>query len=294
MRDVSDWLFKGHGEHSTLPKEELLSPDNIEYIMKYPRPFENRVNWEDVNEVIAAEICKMLGIKTVDAEIAYRNQRRGCLMLHFLSQYQAQGELGGTLLEVELEEKYNYIQNNILSSGLLVKESFSFIECFSYFPLIKKDFIFMNVFDILIGNQDRHPYNWQILFKEDRIFFGPLYDNGASLGWQLSDQQLQIYINDEKKMEQYFTKMKVKAGLIKNTKPRMKAIDVLSYCKIHYPEEMQAIKEKLEHFHNERFHEYIDQFPLISDIRKDFIKEFVSFRKRKIISLIESEDYYDV
>ncbi len=74
----------------------------------------------------------------------------------------------------------------------------------------------------------------------------------------------------------------------------MKAIDVLSFCKTNFTEEMQAFKEKLEHFHNERFHEYIDQFPLISDIRKDFIKEFVSFRKRKIISLIESEDYYDV
>ncbi|WP_368985882.1 hypothetical protein NST54_17715 [Caldifermentibacillus hisashii] len=148
MRDISNWLFIGHGEKSTLQKEELLSPDNIPYIMKYPRPFSNnRVNWEDVNEVIAAEIGKLLGIKTVKAEVAYRNSQRGCLMLNFLYQYQADhGEPGGPLLESELRGKYYYLQNSELSSEELINLSFSMIESSTFFLRIKKEFILMNIF----------------------------------------------------------------------------------------------------------------------------------------------------
>ncbi len=47
---------------STLEKEDLLSPDNVQYVVKYPRKFDGkRVNWEDINEVIAAKIAKLLG-----------------------------------------------------------------------------------------------------------------------------------------------------------------------------------------------------------------------------------------
>lgn len=84
MKDVSNWEITGFGENSTLEKLELLSPENNHYIIKFPREFDgNRTNWEDVNEIIAAKVAEMLGMKAVDAEIACYNERRGCLMKHF-------------------------------------------------------------------------------------------------------------------------------------------------------------------------------------------------------------------
>lgn len=290
MRDISDWYFTGHGEKSTLQKEELLSPDNIEYIMKYPREFTNRVNWEDVNEVIAARIAQFLGIKTIEAEVAYRNNKRGCLMLHFLYQYSADlGETGAVLLESELGKEYNELQQSTLKGTNLVEKAFSLIENFSYFPKIKSDFVSMNIFDILIGNQDRHPHNWQILFRDDEYFFGPLYDNGASLGWQLPDSTLRIMLEKESEMNKYFKKTKVKSGLTIDPQPRLKATQVLSYLIINYAEEIQKVKTVLESFDHDEFSNYINNFPLISDIRKEFLKEFITFRKNKILSMIESE-----
>lgn len=290
MRDISDWYFTGHGEKSTLQKEELLSPENIEYIMKYPRDFPNRVNWEDVNEVIAAKIAQLLKIKTIEAEIAYRNNKRGCLMLHFLYQYRADlGETGAVLLESELGKEYNELQQSTLRGTDLVKKSFSLIEKFSYFPTIKYDFIMMNIFDILIGNQDRHPHNWQILFRDDEYFFGPLYDNGASLGWQLPDSTLNNMLKNESEMNKYFKKAKVKSGLTADPQPRLKAKQVLKYCIIHYPEEIQKVKALLENFDHDDFQLYINNFPLISNIRKEFLIKFIAFRKNKILSTIESE-----
>ncbi|MBT2217577.1 HipA domain-containing protein [Virgibacillus dakarensis] len=188
MKDVSEWIFTGYGENSTLEKLELLSPDQVPYIIKFPRHFDGkRTNWEDVNEVIAAEIAKILEIKVVDAEIAYRDGRRGCLMKHFRYQWGAEyGETASSLLSAEFEDEFDDLQNSNLKNEQLMYKFFSLFKEFSLFHFFKKDFVFMNLFDILIGNQDRHAHNWQVLYIDDKPIFGPLYDNGASLGWQLS------------------------------------------------------------------------------------------------------------
>ncbi|GAB3063536.1 HipA domain-containing protein [Virgibacillus ainsalahensis] len=291
MQDISDWVFVNHGEKSTLEKEELLSPGDMEYIMKYPREFdETRVNWEDINEVIAAKIGQLLGLKTVEAEIAYRNGKRGCLMLHFLHQYEVDlGEPGGPLLASEFGEEYNQLGYSELKSMELISKSFSLIERFTYYPIMKNEFVTMNVFDILIGNQDRHPYNWQLLFKEDKVFFGPLYDNGASLGWQLPDHELERMIVNDTKMNKFYKKMRVKAGIIEDKQPRLNANQVLHYCNAHYPDEIKIVENRLELFDVDAYNYYIDQFPLISDIRKEFLKQFIHFRLNKILKAIRKE-----
>ncbi len=40
----------------------------------------------------------------------------------------------------------------------------------------------MNLFDILIVNQDRHNITGRYSYIEGLPTFGPIYDNGASLG----------------------------------------------------------------------------------------------------------------
>ena len=43
LRDVSDWERIGYGRKSTLEKEELISPEKIHYLIKYPRQFKEGV-----------------------------------------------------------------------------------------------------------------------------------------------------------------------------------------------------------------------------------------------------------
>lgn len=45
-------------------------------------------------------------------------------------------------------------------------------------------------FDALIGNVDRHPDNWGVLFSEEGAKFAPIFDNGSSLGYELDDEQV--------------------------------------------------------------------------------------------------------
>lgn len=289
MRDITDWEFLGHGEMSTLRKEDLSSPDGKKYVMKYPRPFDGtRVNWEDINEVIAAELVRLLGLAFVPSEIAYRHDERGCLMRHFIDEHEADyGEVGAALLTAQLEESYAELVELDGSSSELTKRAFTVIERFSYFKEIKFEFIAMNIFDILIGNQDRHPFNWQILFKGDKSYFGPLYDNGASLGWQLSDDQLEEMLEHEPKMNRYFKNTEVKAGLYENKTPPLKAKDVITYLSLNHSIELNKVIDRLRSFNWDEFILFINEFPLISETRKKFTIRFIEFRMDKIIELVE-------
>ena len=88
-------------------------------------------------------------------------------------------------------EEYTELQESSLKNTELIAAGFQVMEKFDYWEYMKTEFIDMQVFDILIGNQDRHPFNWQILFLVDEgAKFSPIYDNGASLGFRFEDEQL--------------------------------------------------------------------------------------------------------
>lgn len=212
-------------------------------------------------------------------------------MLHFIDQYDADlGETAAALLSAEFGAEYDVLKTSDLKSEELTQKAFGLIENLSYFKTIKFEFVAMLIFDVLIGNQDRHPYNWQILFKDERSFFGPLYDNGASLGWQLSDDELNLMLDSSPKYNRFFKNTKVKAGLFENPQPPLNAIHVLRYCKVHYPDEVIRIMRLLEDFDMDKYIEFIDGFPLISLIRKKFLKQLIKFRLDKILKIMNRRD----
>jgi hypothetical protein len=75
----------------------------------------------------------------------------------------------------------------------------------------------MIIFDVLIGNMDRHHENWgicedqkykqQLLFDKKQLVdlrsFTPLFDHGSSLMFELSDQDVFNMLNDESRLTRY-------------------------------------------------------------------------------------------
>src|SRR5690625_4693231 len=86
LKDVSDWVNIGHGGKSTLEKEELKSPvpAELKYMIKYPRESVQGTYWEDITELIAAEIGTMMELETMKVEIVTRFNRRGSLLRNFV------------------------------------------------------------------------------------------------------------------------------------------------------------------------------------------------------------------
>lgn len=236
LKDISDWERLGYGGKSTLEKEELKSPEGLRYLLKYPRQFREGVSWEDITELIAAEIGTILGLEMMEVEIVTRNGRRGCLLRNFVERYEAEmNEEGGALLP-SLVNEYVDLQESPLKNMALIEAGFQVMCKFDYWEHIKVKFIHMLLFDILIGNQDRHPFNWQILFLKCGPRFSPIYDNGASLGFRFEDEQLLKRTSNTSEMNKYTNNTKVKAGLFE--KKVVRAKDLLLYIKNYYPEEL--------------------------------------------------------
>ena len=66
-------------------------------------------------------------------------------------------------------------------------------------------FMDMALFDVLIGNTDRHQENWGIIFKPDKICsLSPLFDNGTSLGHERFIENIQGW--DDQRIRAYASK----------------------------------------------------------------------------------------
>src|SRR5690625_4334034 len=268
--------------------EVLQSPDNSIYYIKYGwLSKEPRTHLEHINEITAAKIAQLLHLNTIKATLALRDGRIGCLSLDFVEQYNAiMDESGASLMEMELSERYNNLQQISLKGLALVKTGFTMLENFSYFKKIRQPFIAMNLFDILIGNQDRHPSNWVILFKDDEIFLGPLFDNGASLGFLLPDEKLERMLANDGALDRYYDRMRVKAGIFSSRKPPIKATDLIEYCILNYKEEVKLFKEALLEFSFEKYELFVDRFSFYSNIRKEFVKRFIEHRREDRKSVV--------
>ncbi|WP_203248300.1 HipA domain-containing protein [Sporosarcina beigongshangi] len=287
MRDISHWERIGFGGKSTLDKEELIDSETRQrYLIKYPRQFAVGTSWEDITELIAADIGRLLGLQMMDVEIVVRNGRRGSLLRNIIPLGVANEE-GGVLLSgvVNYEE---FLETRL--KGLeLIRAGIALMKQLDFWEATKLDFIEMNYFDILIGNQDRHPYNWMILFKsQNQKEFSKIYDNGASLGFRFDDKQLAEYLSNDIKLAKYMRNASVKAGLFEHKK--VKAKDMLTYLKQSYFGESLSIINRIERFDFKRYYEIIDGYAILSDIQKEWLKVIISFRQQSILQWFREEE----
>lgn len=289
LRDISDWEYIGHGGKSTLEKEELLSPNKLKYLIKYPREVEVGVSWEDITEMIAAKVGVILGLDMMKVEIVTRSGRRGCLLRNFVEDYNAtMYEEGGALLS-GLVDGYNKLQQSSLKGKELIDAGFKMISKFDYWESIKVQFIDMLVFDVLIGNQDRHPYNWIVLFFDNGVKFSPIYDNGASLGFRFDDRKLEEMTTNVTKLNKYVRNTKVKAGLFE--RKHVKAKELLTYLQIHFPDEFGKSVIKLKNFDLNSYYQYIQSLRILSTAQKSWLQLIIPYRRNKILDWVGKEEF---
>ena len=76
------------------------------------------------------------------------------------------------------------------------------------------DFIKMVIFDALVGNNDRHFYNWGVIRhvkSKHEPYFSPIYDTARGLYWNASEENLPLP-NNSKAIEKYIENSKPKLG----------------------------------------------------------------------------------
>ncbi|MFD0952067.1 HipA domain-containing protein [Virgibacillus natechei] len=240
-----------------------------------------------MTELIASRIGNILGLQMMKVEMVTRKGRRGCLLKNFVKENRADMNSEGGALLANLVE-YEELQESSLINNDLIDAGFRMIQHFKYWELIKSDFINMQIFDILIGNQDRHPYNWMLLFFNDGdVKFSPIYDNGASLGWRFTDEKLMTMVTDPA-MNKYTKNTKLKAGLFE--RKSVKGKDLLVYINKHFPEECERSIQNLITFDMEEYSQFINSLNILSQAQMKWLLHIIPFRKRKILEWLGREE----
>jgi hypothetical protein len=100
---------------------------------------------------------------------------------------------------------------------------------------LKINFVKMLVFDCLVGNNDRHFYNWGVITNTHRNVkfpkFAPVYDSARGLFWNSDDEKIkhiynQLNVPKSKIIENYILKAEPRVSLENNKKANPAPLDL--------------------------------------------------------------------
>lgn len=216
--DISEWPS---GNQKFVPigkriKKVVLRPNTFDlYYFKEPK---EKYPWEFWNEIIAYEVGKKFGFNTLQYQPAVLDGLGGCLSPSMTNGFTEELMHGQQLLIRILPEFET--KKGTDHTFQLVEEYFK--SDITYTKILN-DFIEMLVFDSIIGNRDRHQQNWAIIreiqFSRKFNYFGlkkrqllpllvtgrfsPLFDNGNCLAYNIIEEKIYTYLNDDSLLEKY-------------------------------------------------------------------------------------------
>lgn len=192
----------------------------------------------------------------------------------------------------KLEENYS----NIKYSIQMIEESL----LNDYYFDIKKIYK-MIIFDILIGNSDRHHSNWAIQHKKEKVNkhmyqitldLSPLYDNGSSLCAYEDNNDLDIFFKDKMKFEALVnTKSKSAIGW-ENERP-IRHFELLKKLKENAFElTIPFIKEIKDNINEESIDKILKEFDddIINKDMKKLLKMFLLERRKRMLNIYDLND----
>lgn len=202
-----------------------------------------------------------------------------------------------------IQSKYPYYDKDILEDVYTGnKYSIQMINN-SLKGIIKlEEILQMVIFDILIGNSDRHHSNWGINYRiiEDEynnsieLYDGlcPLYDNGSSLCAYEDNNDIEIFFKDKMKFEALVnTKSKSAIGW-KNKRP-IRQFELLQNIKDNYYDStIDFIKCIYEKVNEKSIKNILEKFDnnIISANMKELIKWFILERRKRMLEIYGLKD----
>lgn len=161
------------------------------------------------------------------------------------------------------------------------------------------------IFDILIGNSDRHHSNWAILARgivyktpEDMfdVFFNysmsPLYDNGSSLCAYEDNNNLEIFFKDKMKFEA-LVNTKSKSAIGWEDESTIRHFELLKKIKNNaYDSTIQYIEKIKTNINEEKIDKILSEFNnnIISIDMKKLLKMYLLERRKRILRIYDLKD----
>lgn len=300
--DESDYYVVNIGLDGDAPKEFIkayfFEPDNG-IKRKNPKtwiPFiaKSAEKWyphESVVEFMINRIGIEMGLKMNEVRLVVANGQIRFLSRYFTKSNEALvhgAEICGEYLDDR--ELAKQIANNYQSSRELFTFEFICQAIESVFPEASKeiteDLVKMITFDAIVGNNDRHFYNWGVISSVrkngKKPTFAPIYDSARGLFWNEDEENI---VKHHKHFSMGGGKIE---NYIKNAKPRISIeshanvnhFELISFIKTQNPEYLRIIQDLLSPSKEHRVLHMLENeiFKHFSFERKDMISRVL--RKR--------------
>jgi hypothetical protein len=149
-------------------------------------------------------------------------------------------------------------------------------------------------FDSLIGNTDRHQDNWGVIINpiNNEMHIAPVFDNGTSLGHEISAVKFNIY-DEYGQLERYVSRgwHHMKWSLTDETS--MLHLDMLQRLASKYPDTRLIMLESLSKVNEETFSKILatlvafDVPVKLTTERADFMLKLIQYRHKRLLNGLE-------
>ena len=243
---------------------------------------------ESIIEYSINKIGELLGLKMNETKLVIANTQ-----IRFLSKYFLNKEKETLVHGAEIcGEHYGNMNEAIIIANNVKKArevfTFEFVKDAirlvfpDNFETLMTEFVKMLVFDSIVGNNDRHFYNWGIIrsiSKEKNVIFAPLYDSARGLLWNLSEENIDKYLLNYKTdqgslINKYILNSKPRISLEENSD--VNHFELINFLKA-YNQEYAGIIDKLLSPENEES---------IFSFLRDKIFLFYSRNRQEAIELV--------
>lgn len=160
---------------------------------------------ESITEHMLNRLGVIFGINMAESRLGIINGQLRFLSKYFLNVEKETLTHGAEIFAGYLEDQafVESIEEANLSRNLFTLQ---FVEkaVSKAFPheknRIMSDLIKLLLFDAMVGNNDRHYFNWAVIqpfYKQKQARFSPVYDTARGLFWNYSDEQLAMRIRQK-------------------------------------------------------------------------------------------------
>ncbi|MBW7988954.1 MAG: hypothetical protein FVQ84_02880 [Planctomycetes bacterium] len=275
--------------------------DNIRWLFKY-----NRQNTgEDWSEKIASEIAELIGLPHAIVELAKCEDQRGVLSKDF-TERKTKGNLvhGNELLRVidsdyPMKQFWKVSQHSVNNIIDVLPRDFVRLPYGYSFPsnidTALDLFLGYLMFDVLIGNTDRHHENWGVLVrKEDselHVELSPTFDHASSLGRELEETKREsLLVGNSYKADMSTYAQRASSAIYLNTgdsKP-LSTLDAFVEISNYAPHARDIWLDKLRDIAEDSLKECISRVPrsILSDMSEEFAFQLLLFNRNRLLNLI--------
>lgn len=255
---------------------------------------------ESVTEYIINKLGEEMGLKINESELVMCNNQIRFLSKYFLHKNEILlhgAEICGDYLN-DRDFAHNIAKNKKDARELFTFEFIceSLDKVFkSHSKRLKEDLVRMLVFDCIIGNNDRHFYNWGLIVnakkKIKKPYFAPIYDTARGLFWNNSNQQTKEFYekwetNGSSMIKGYANRSKPRISV--ENKKNANHFDLIEYIILERDAYKNIVRslctEKMERKIIKSFDSIYSQY-FIKE-RRIIIKELLRYRFNKTKNLV--------